>query len=256
MKIQRLSIELTNQCDKGCWFCYNHSQPGGATDWTVDELIAYVSDCQLHGTEAVSFGGGEPLQYDGVFEVLKALDGLLFRSMTTNGLILDENFENVIQARPDKVHLSIHFPQNNKEIDRVIRQALELDRAGIVSGVNLLVQKSNLEAATGATKRLHDSGIDNKRIVFLPIRSSDTPSPDQILAVAGNQPFQSMTCLQKCGKSERFASIGWDKTVAWCSYTQSRRKMKQLNHSGLVAALENLDLVFCGGTDEPIRITA
>ena len=59
MVIERLSIELTNRCQKGCWFCYNHSQPSGPTEWTVDELIGFVTDCNDNGTRAVSFGGDE-----------------------------------------------------------------------------------------------------------------------------------------------------------------------------------------------------
>ena len=36
MTLDRISIELTNRCAKACWFCYNHSQPAGATQWTVE----------------------------------------------------------------------------------------------------------------------------------------------------------------------------------------------------------------------------
>jgi MoaA/NifB/PqqE/SkfB family radical SAM enzyme len=60
---------------------------------------------------AVSFGGGEPLEWPPIFEVLASLRGLLFRSLTTNGLLLDEERTlALLAAAPDKVHLSIHFP--------------------------------------------------------------------------------------------------------------------------------------------------
>ena len=88
MALERISIEVTNRCAKACWFCYNHSQPAGATSWSAAELVSFVRDCAAHGIKAVSFGGGEPLQYAGVFDVLTRLDGVLFRSMTTNGLLL------------------------------------------------------------------------------------------------------------------------------------------------------------------------
>jgi hypothetical protein len=86
--LERISIEVTNQCGKACWFCYNGSQPGGATRWTPDELVAFVTDCAAHGVKAVSFGGGEPLQYDGLCDVLTRLRGVLFRSLTSNGLAI------------------------------------------------------------------------------------------------------------------------------------------------------------------------
>jgi uncharacterized protein YjiS (DUF1127 family) len=55
-----------------------------------------------------------------------------------------------------------------------------------------------------------------------------------------------MTCLAECGRSPRFCSIGWDQQVAWCSYTRSRRPLEELSHAGLMRALHNLDLEFCG----------
>src|SRR5262245_17877985 len=90
MPLERISIEVTNRCAKACWFCYNHSLPEGSTRWRPDELVAFVSDCAANGIKAVSFGGGEPLQYEGLFEVLERLRGTLFRSITTNGLLLTD----------------------------------------------------------------------------------------------------------------------------------------------------------------------
>ena len=112
MTLDRISIEVTNRCAKACWFCYNHSLPEGDTRWTADELVSFVGDCAAHGVKAVSFGGGEPLHYDGLFTVLERLRGTLFRSLTSNGLLLDgERLERLIAAAPDKVHISIHFPE-------------------------------------------------------------------------------------------------------------------------------------------------
>src|SRR5258708_33211157 len=85
---ERISIEVTNRCAKACSFCYNHSLPEGDTRWTTDELVAFVRDCAAHGVKAVSFGGGEPLQFDGLFDTLTHLQGVLFRSITSNGLLL------------------------------------------------------------------------------------------------------------------------------------------------------------------------
>ena len=89
-QLERISIELTNRCSKACWFCYNHSRPELSSQWTVDELLDIVRDCAAGGIKAVSFGGGEPLEYPGWFDVLTGLRGLLFRSMTTNGKHLDD----------------------------------------------------------------------------------------------------------------------------------------------------------------------
>src|SRR5215472_1207089 len=174
MSLDRISIELTNRCAKGCWFCYNASQPGGDTRWTPDELVSFVGDCAAHGIKAVSFGGGEPLQYDGVFTVLERLRGVLFRSLTSNGLLLHGDLlERLIRAAPDKVHLSIHFPERDAEVCRVIAQVQDLAGRGIRSGINLLVARSNQAAAARAGEAVRQAGIDNQRIVYLPMRGQD-----------------------------------------------------------------------------------
>ena len=212
-------------------------------------MVGFVRDCAAHGVKAVSFGGGEPLQYPGVFDILRQLDGLLFRSLTTNGLLLQgETLSQLVAARPDKVHVSIHFPGRSSEVERVIAQVADLTNRGVRSGVNLLITRPDLENAREAAKRLRDAGIGNDRIVYLPMRGRDTPTPEELAEVAGRTPFQSMTCLTACAKSPRFASIGWDRTVAWCSYTTAWRPLPELTHAGLLAATTG-PADFCGGTD-------
>lgn len=242
-------MEVTNACTKACWFCYNHSHPAGATLWDSEELVRFALDCAAHGVKAFSFGGGEPLQYPGLFQVLAALEGTLFRSVTTNGLLLrGELLERLVAARPDKVHVSLHFPEREAELERVIRQTRLLAERGIRSGINFLLQRSKLAACRAAAERIRAAGIGPDRVVYLPMRGQDTPSAEAIAAVAGG-PFQSMSCLTRCASSPRFCSVSWDRRVAWCSYTAARRPLAELSYAGLVKALEGLGLEFCGGTD-------
>jgi hypothetical protein len=153
-----------------------------------------------------------------------------------------------VAARPDKVHLSIHFPDRPQEVSRVIRQVHELADAGVASGVNLLVSRAGLLAARQAADALREAGIGAERIVYLPMRIRDTPTPEEMAQVAGAQHFQSMSCLMGCGRSPRFCSIAWDRSVAWCSYTTTRRILPAPTFRGLQEALSDLGLEFCGGS--------
>jgi sulfatase maturation enzyme AslB (radical SAM superfamily) len=262
MQVERVSIEITERCGKGCGFCYNGSNRDGATAWTDAELCAFVVDCAAHGVKAFSFGGGEPLEApELLWPVLEVLRGMAFRSMTTNGLLLDAAIiARLVTAAIDKVHVSIHNPRDRDEVARVIAQVGELAAAGIRSGVNLLVRASQLDAARTAVAALHAAGIANTRIVYLPMRGSDTPSPRQIAGVAAG-PFQSMTCLTGCGESPRFASISARRTVARCSYTVARRELADTTHAAMVAALDGLALIDCANdrlvklSNPPLRAT-
>jgi sulfatase maturation enzyme AslB (radical SAM superfamily) len=244
--IERLSIELTERCSKGCGFCYNGSNRDGGTAWTLDDLRAFALDCANHGTRAFSFGGGEPLESrELLFPLLETLRGLAFRSMTTNGLLLDAaTVRDLSSVAIDKVHVSIHNPHDRDEVDRVTEQLAALAGAGVRSGVNLLVRRSRLGSAAEVARRLAAAGIDNRRIVYLPMRGSDQPSPTEVASVAGG-PFQSMSCLATCGASLRFAAISARREVAWCSYTVTRRKLAAPTHRALISALDGLGLVNC-----------
>ena len=70
-----------------------------------EEVISFASDCIANGVQAVSLGGGEPFEYEGVFDVIDVLYPKCYLSVTTNGLpLMDENvWENLLQHSPDKV---------------------------------------------------------------------------------------------------------------------------------------------------------
>jgi hypothetical protein len=123
----------------------------------------------------------------------------------------------------------------------------------------LLVRASNVADAREASSRLHAAGIDNRRIVYLPMRGTDTPTPKMIAEVAAG-PFQSMTCLTACGESPRFVSISARRTVARCSYTIARRTLASATHAAMLAALAGLELIDCaddkGGLVKLGRVSA
>lgn len=245
--VSLISIEATNRCSKACAFCYNASGPSRATEWNAEDLVAFVRDCAAEGVRAVSWGGGEPLEFDEIEAVVRALKGTLYQSMTTNGLLLDEaTCGRLAAAGLSKVHVSIHFPERHEEVERAIDRVRMVDASGMKAGINLVVSAPAIDAATAAARELNRAGIANDRIVHLPMRGRDTPTPRQVGAVAGSSAFQSMTCLGGCARSPRFASISWDRTVAWCSYTRSRRRLAEPTHAALLDCLEGLGLEYCG----------
>jgi MoaA/NifB/PqqE/SkfB family radical SAM enzyme len=245
--LDRISIELTNECQKQCWFCYNQSHAKGKTSWLAEEVITLVLEGVQHGLKSVSFGGGDPLHYEPLVEVLQALSPHLFTSLTTHGLLLNQSLlQSLVQAPVHKIQLSIHFPEKEQEVRRVFEQVSEIKAQGIWTGINLVVSQSNFLQAAKAAQSLRSQGISNREIIYLPLRIQDTPTPQQMAFVAGTPYFQSMSCFLQCGKSPRFCSLSWDKKVAWCSYTSSKIPLKSLNYQGILESLESLDLQFCG----------
>lgn len=241
-KLELLSIDLSNYCSKQCSFCYNHSNKGGSTLWKPEEVISFAFDCILHGIKSVSLGGGEPFEYDGIFHIIEALYPKCYLSITTNGLPLEDKevWYNLLCHKPDKIHITIHKPEDEKEVERVINRLHFLEKAGIKSGLNMLVGADKIESAKNVYAQFLDF-ITSEQIILVPQRYSNTSSPKQLAQVAGGRPFQSPSCLLACRRPIDFASVSWDKKVSSCSYSPSKQPITSLDYKGLVEALENVE---------------
>lgn len=247
--LDRISIDLSNFCSKQCDFCYNHSTKEGNVMWTVEELIPFVLDLHKHGIDAVSFGGGEPFEFDGIFDLISGLMNELYVSVTSNGLPLENEsvFSKLLQNNPDKIHITIHHPENAAEVDRVIKMVKRIAGGGIKSGVNLLVSDFNVEDGKKVYSRLLENGITADRIILIPRRFTCEPAPKQLAEIAGGKPFQSPACLTGCKRPEEFCSVSWDKKVNWCSYAGGKQPLKELTYNGLMEALNKVEFRCCKG---------
>jgi len=246
MNIELLSIDLSNYCSKQCPFCYNHSTREGNTLWKPQELIDFASDCVDHGVKAVSLGGGEPFEYDSVFRVIDALYPKCYLSVTSNGLPLENEqiWEMLTVHRPDKIHITIHKPDSEIEVNRVERQVQRIASIGIKPGLNLLVGADKFDQAKKVYERM-SKVLNSDQIILVPQRFSNTPTPKQLAAVTGGKPFQSPFCLLKCQRPTNFCSVSWDKKVNSCSFAPNKEPLQSLNYSGLIEALERVRWKSC-----------
>ena len=246
MSIELLSIDLSNYCSKQCSFCYNHSRKEGNTVWIPSEVIDFASDCIKHGVKAVSLGGGEPFEYDGVFEVIDALYPLCYLSVTSNGLPLEnKDIWGMLEThKPDKIHLTIHQSDNEAEVSRVVNRLQEIGDLGIKPGLNLLVGADKVEYAKEVYARLNKI-LESDQIILVPQRFSNTPSPKQLASVADGKPFQSPSCLLKCQRPTNFCSVSWDKKVNSCSFASGKEPLETRDYNGLEKALRRVKWGSC-----------
>ena len=244
--IEQLSIDLSNYCSKQCPFCYNNSTREGNTMWQPSEVVDFASDCIKHGVKAVSLGGGEPFEYDGIFEVIDALYPQCYLSVTSNGLPLEESviWEHLAQHKPDKIHLTIHQPDNEAEVERVERQLQEIEGLGIKPGLNLLVGADKIDYAKDVYSRMSRI-LKSDQIILVPQRFSNTPTPKQLASVVGNKPFQSPSCLLKCHRPTNFCSVSWDKKVNSCSFARGKQPLMTLDYNGLITSLNKVEFSSC-----------
>lgn len=214
--------------------------------WKPSEVIDFASDCIKHGIKAVSLGGGEPFEYDGVFEVIDALYSQCYLSVTSNGLPLeDETVWNLLMIhKPDKIHLTIHQPDSESEVARVEKRLQEIEKIGIKPGLNLLAGADKIEYAKEVYERLSRI-LKSDQIILVPQRFSNTPTPKQLASVTGGKPFQSPSCLLKCERPTNFCSVSWDKKVNSCSFASGKEPLESLDFKGLEDALKRVKWKSC-----------
>ena len=245
--IDQLSIDLSNYCSKQCSFCYNHSSKKGNVAWSAEEVIAFAKDCIANGVKAVSLGGGEPFEYDGIFDIIDALYPLCYLTVTTNGLHFGSNrgvlWKTLELHKPDKIHISLHNPES-LELSMVLQESRMLQNLGIKPGCNLLVSKTKLEDCALAYESLSNV-LNPDQIILVPLRFGDTPSPEDLAHVTGGKPFQSPSCLLKCQPPVKFVSVSWDKKVNYCSYAGGKQPLQSLDFQGLVDALDKVQFKSC-----------
>lgn len=246
-EIEILSIDITNQCHKECPFCYNSSASAKTGRWSGEEVVRFAVDCIAHGVKAVSLGGGEPFEHPEIFSIIKSLYPLAYLTVTTNGLpLLKKEVQELLkEVHPDKIHISIHNPESQKEVNRVISQIRWLSSIGVTSGVNLLVSDRTVVMAQDVYRQLSEV-LSPRQIIILPMRYGNTPAPKDLFKVAGNQPFQSSSCLTGCRRPANFASVSWDKQVSSCSFTPVKGKLAELTYQSLVDALDSVGFLCCG----------
>ena len=214
--------------------------------WKPSEVIDFASDCIKHGIKAVSLGGGEPFEYDGVFEVIDVLYTQCYLSVTSNGLPLEEEavWQRLMVHKPDKIHLTIHQPDNENEVARVEKRLQEIEKIGIKPGLNLLVGADKIEYSKEVYARLSRI-LKSDQIILVPQRFSNTPSPKQLASAAKGKPFQSPSCLLKCERPTNFCSVSWDKKVNSCSFASGKEPLESLDFKGLEEALKNVKWKSC-----------
>lgn len=246
MNLELLSIDLSNYCSKQCPFCYNHSDDKGKVEWEPEEVITLAKDCIGNGVKAISLGGGEPFEYDGIFHIIDALSPIAYISVTTNGVPLLEEavWQNLISHSPDKIHITIHNPDNDREVERVLDQLQKLLKTDITPGVNLLVASDKIEYSRDVYAKLR-AILSPKQIILVPQRFYRTPTPNQLAYVANDEQFQAPSCILGCQRPTNFCSVSWDKKVNFCSYAGGKQPLEILSYRGIIKALDKIEFLSC-----------
>ena len=150
---------ITNRCNLACDFCSR--DPAAPSSWTVESAFQTLADFAQAGVLEVAFGGGEPLAFRGLDELIERLgrDTPLALHLTTNGELLTPDRAARLAPHLGEVRLSV-YPQGSW----AARIAL-LVRSGVTVGANLLATPATLPALPVVLRRLADLGCHDAAIL-------------------------------------------------------------------------------------------
>ena len=109
--VRYLRLSITGACNFSCAYCRTGAAASGEEDsCSSDELVRIVKAFTGLGVRGVRLTGGEPLLRPDVLEIvekLRALDGSLDLSLTTNGFGLERMAAKLKAAGLDRVNVSM-----------------------------------------------------------------------------------------------------------------------------------------------------
>ena len=110
-KMDYLRISVTDRCNFRCQYCMPEDIEfqDKSHILTLEEMLTFAEACLQLGVTKVRVTGGEPLVRRGVVWFVGQLKELGFEdvTMTTNGYLLEENLEGLIDAGLDRINVSL-----------------------------------------------------------------------------------------------------------------------------------------------------
>jgi len=108
---ETVHLAITTRCNLSCPGCYA-LQPSAGPELTPAELCGLIDQWSQMRIFQLAVGGGEPLLYEGLFEVLSyARQQGIVPNLTTNGVLLTaEVVRRLEEAGVSKVNLSWNGP--------------------------------------------------------------------------------------------------------------------------------------------------
>ncbi|CAN5175883.1 GTP 3',8-cyclase MoaA [soil metagenome] len=117
-KMDYLRISVTDRCNFRCQYCMPEDIKfqDKSHILTLEEMLTFAEACLQLGVTKVRVTGGEPLVRRGVVWFVEQLKSLGFHdvTMTTNGFLLQENLDGLVEAGLDRINISLDTLQPEK----------------------------------------------------------------------------------------------------------------------------------------------
>ena len=112
-EIEYLRISVTDRCNLRCIYCMPEDGVENvchSSILTYEEILKICKTFAKHGLKKIKITGGEPLVRRGVVELireLKQIPGIESVTITTNGVLLENYYDDLVEAGVDAITVSL-----------------------------------------------------------------------------------------------------------------------------------------------------
>ncbi len=158
-------LYLTDCCNMQCSFCGSRNQNEVSSNLQIEKIKRYLTELYDKGYRYLSLSGGEPFLYKHLYEVVEFANckGFLI-NVTTNGLMIDEDYVSFVKNKNVITRISLHTLDREKfmkltgidGLERVKRSVTFLkDNLGMF-GLGMTVSEYNKNEVSGLAKYAFD----------------------------------------------------------------------------------------------------
>jgi GTP 3',8-cyclase len=250
--LETLRISVTDRCNFRCVYCMPKEVYGREHQFlerkellTFEELARVTDVFARLGVRTVRITGGEPLvrrNVERLVELLHAVPGIEL-AMTTNGALLPQKAEALVQAGLDRVTVSLDSVDDTtframNDVDFPVQKVLDgIDAAaaaGLPVKVNAVVKRGvNDDGIVALAERFRGTGHTLRFIEYMDVghtngwRLDDVVSSEEIVAAIGAvHPLEPVTPSRP------------DETA---------RRYRYLDGAGEIGVIASVTQPFCGG---------
>ncbi len=172
MKLKRISLNITKDCNLQCKHCFT-SSGNGCSD-SLDKKTVFKIIDEMAEIPLLAIGGGEPLIYKDIFEVLNyAKEKGVETSIVTNSLLITEDIiEKLNKASVKIINVSIDGMKENHDYIRgegtfektVEKLRLLKEKSTAKVGIESTVNKRNLNETEKVVDLAKSLGLDFIRL--------------------------------------------------------------------------------------------
>jgi radical SAM protein with 4Fe4S-binding SPASM domain len=176
-----LSIQLTTHCNISCLHCIAEaSVNGNSTSIPHDRMQLLIDEAQFIGVSTLDLSGGEPLLYDGFFDICEYVLSKKFNvSFVTNGLLIPKGMKSlsrILKKYGNQLGIGVSLDGPSPEshgyfrpedtFDPAIEAIIMLREAGANVSVSCVLNKINIRLIPEFLTFLSSIGISD--IGFFP----------------------------------------------------------------------------------------